>query len=237
MTSWADYWNADTPIYVSERHKALHYRGVARDIVALIGELGLPADATVLDHGCGEALSADLVARRVGRLYLCDGAPLVRERLAQRFAANERIAVLAPEAVGALSDASLDLIIVNSLVQYLTRDELFDLLAMWEAKLARGGRLVLADVIPREIRSTTDAAALLSFAWRGGFFGAALAGLARTALSDYRKLRSELGLAQYDEVEIIALLADAGFAAQRRRPNFGHNQARMTFVATPVEAL
>ncbi len=33
--SWRDFWNADTPIYVNERHKALHYGLVARDIVGL----------------------------------------------------------------------------------------------------------------------------------------------------------------------------------------------------------
>ena len=32
---------------------------------------------------------------------------------------------------------------------------------------------------------------------------------------------------------MIELLDDMGFAAERRRPNIGHNQARMTFVAQP----
>ena len=60
--SWRDFWNGDTPIYVSDRHKALHYRQIAKDIVSHI-----PAsDAVVLDHGCGEALSADRVAAACG---------------------------------------------------------------------------------------------------------------------------------------------------------------------------
>ena len=25
LMNWRDYWNQDTPIYVSERHKVLHY--------------------------------------------------------------------------------------------------------------------------------------------------------------------------------------------------------------------
>lgn len=89
--SWREFWNADTPIYVSERHKWLHYRGIAADLVALMDELGLPRDAAVLDHGSGEALGADRVAARCGRLFLCDGAPLVRERLAMRFAGEAGI--------------------------------------------------------------------------------------------------------------------------------------------------
>jgi hypothetical protein len=33
---------------------------------------------------------------------------------------------------------------------------------------------------------------------------------------------------------MIELLRDCGFAAERRSPNMGHNQARMTFLAMPL---
>jgi SAM-dependent methyltransferase len=228
--TWRDYWNSDTPIYVNERHKALHYRLVANDIAALIERPG----AVVLDHGCGEALSAQRVAAKCERLYLCDGAPLVRQRLEARFGADPRIAVLAPEEVDAFADSSLDLVVVNSLLQYLSLDDLRRLLRLWRAKLKPDGRLVLADVIPHDVSPLADAKALLSFAASGGFLKAALVGLVRTALSDYRKVRDELGFAQYDEPEMLEILAEAGFVAQRRARNLGHNQARMTFVATPA---
>jgi SAM-dependent methyltransferase len=228
--NWRDYWNQDTPIYVSERHKVLHYWLVANDIVALIPS---PA-ALVLDYGCGEALSANRVAARCAKLYLCDGAPLVRERLRARFRDEPRIAVVAPDEMGSLADRSLDLVVVNSLLQYLSLDELRGLLEAWRAKLKPGGTLVLADVIPPDTSPITDARALLTFAWAGGFLKSALLGLARTALSDYRRVRDELGLAQYGETEMIELLRDMGFVAERRPLNMGHNQARMTFVAKPA---
>jgi SAM-dependent methyltransferase len=232
--NWRDYWNADTPIYVSERHKLLHYRGIANDIVALIRELGLGNETSVLDHGCGEALSSDRVAAYCAQLTLSDTAPLVRERLTANFAGKNNIKVASPEEVEQLADGSLDLVIANSLLQYLTGDELFALLGLWKAKLKPQGRLVLADVLPRDLSPVGDALALLRFAGRGGFLTAALIGLVRTALSDYRKIRQDLGLAHYDEAEMIALLGKAGFSATRRRPNLGHNDARMTFIARPI---
>lgn len=228
--SWRDYWNADTPIYVNDRHKLLHYAGTARDIAAYVPG----PEAVLLDHGCGEALSADRVAAACGRLYLCDGAPLVRERLASRFASEPKITVMAPEEVDALPDHGVDLIVVNSLLQYLSTEELDGLLGLWHSKLKEDGRLVLADVIPHETGPLDDVAALLRFAWTGGFLRAALVGLARTALSDYAKLRSELGLTQYGEDEMLALLRDRGFAGRRAERNMGHNPKRMTFVATLV---
>jgi SAM-dependent methyltransferase len=228
--SWRDYWNQDTPIYSGERHKLLHYRLVSDDIVALIGS----GAARVLDHGCGEALFADRVARHCDHLYLCDGAPLVRDRLAERFAGNDRITVLAPEQLDHIEDGSLDLIVVNSLLQYLSLEELRGLLAIWRNKLSPDGRLILADIIPHDVSPVTDAKALLSLAWRGGFLKSALLGLGRTAFSEYRRIREEIGLSQYAEDEIEEILQDAGFRAERLARNMGHNQARMTYEARPA---
>jgi SAM-dependent methyltransferase len=228
--NWRDYWNQDTPIYASDRHKVLHYAGIARDLIALIPS----PDAVVLDHGSGEALSADRVAARCGRLYLLDAAPLVRDRLQQRFRGNPKITVIGPDELQDLPDRSLDLVVANSLLQYLSLDEFRTLLATWRAKLKPTGRLILADVIPHEVSPITDARALLSFAWSGGFLRHALLSLARTALSDYRTLRDELGLSQYGEAEMIEILRDEGFRAERLQRNLGHNQARMTFAAQPA---
>ncbi len=232
MASWVDYWNSDHPIYVNDRHKALHAAGIARDFARHI-----PArDAAVLDYGCGEALYAEDVARLCGRLVLADAAPAVRERLAERVAALPSVAVASPEEVLAMPDGSFDLIVANSLLQYLTIGQLVELLPLWRRLLKPEGRLVLADVVPPDVSPVTDAKALLSFAWKGGFVGAALMGFVRTALSDYRKLRGELGFTTHEEAEMLALLSRHGFAAERSHPNFGHNQARMTFVAKPGAA-
>lgn len=225
--SWRDFWNGEHSIYVSERHKALHYRRIAQDIAAAV-----PArDAAVLDVGCGEALSADLVAAAAGRLILCEAAPTVRDRLRARFAAVANLSVVAPEEVEALPDASLDLVVANSLIQYLSEEELEQALASWRGKLRPGGELVLADVIPPDLSPLTDATELIAFAWRGGFLFAALAGLVRTLFSDYRKLRAQYGLSTYSAAAIAGLLAEAGYGDVVPRPNFGHNPRRMSFSA------
>jgi len=227
--NWRDFWNRDNPIYVNQRHKLLHYRQIARDIAALLPS----SEAVVLDYGCGEAQSADIVAARVKLLFLSDAAPLVRGRLQQTFAVHERIRVLSPDEVAALEENSLDLIVVNSLVQYLSQAELEELLALWRNKLKPDGKLIIADIIPPNIGAVTDANALLRFAFKGGFFVPALIGLVRTALSDYRKLRNQLGLSHYTEAGMKTLLEKAGFSCTRLETNLGHNQARMAFSATP----
>jgi SAM-dependent methyltransferase len=231
--SWRDFWNGEHAIYVSDRHKALHYRRIAQDIAAAVPS----RDASVLDVGCGEALSADLVATASGRLILCEAAPTVREKLRARFGALANLSVVSPEEVEALPDDSLDLVVANSLIQYLSEDELKRALATWLAKLKPGGELILADVIPPDLSPLTDATELLGFAWRGGFFVAALGGLVRTVFSDYRKLRAQYGLSTYSAVGITALIEAAGFKGVTRRTNFGHNPHRMAFSARKQLAL
>ena len=75
-------------------------------------------------------------------------------------------------------------------------------------------------------------AAALAAIDAAGFVAAALGGLARTAVSDYRRLRAELGLTHYAEAEMLELLRDRGFSAERRPANIGPHAGRMTFLAT-----
>ncbi len=227
---WISFWDGAHAIYVSDRHKALHYARIAADLARFVPG----PTARVLDYGCGEALAAADLSRVCGSLTLCDAAPGVREKIGQRFQADPKVAVASPEEVEAMPDGSFDLIVANSLLQYLKRPQLDALLRVWRRLLAPGGRLLLADVIPPDVSAVRDAGALLAFAARDGFLGAAVVGLARTAVSPYRKLRGELGLSTYREGDFLAVLAGAGFAAERTRPNVGHNQSRMAFLATPT---
>jgi len=227
MTTWREFWDSAHSIYVSERHKDVHYRDVAEQLAAFVPH----PDARVLDHGSGEAVHADLAAARARELLLCDSAASVRASISARFAGNPKIKVIAPEDVERLPHGSLDLVFANSLVQYLTAAELDRLLAVWRGLLAPNGVLIVADVIPPHVGALSDGLALLRYAASNGFLGAALVGLARTALSRYRRLRSELGIARYSEADFLARLRTAGFSAERLPKNVEHNPARMTFRA------
>ncbi len=226
--SWRDFFEGDHSIYVNARHRLLHDELIAKAVARHIpGE-----HARVLDYGCGEASSAAHVAQRCAKLYLFDTSRLVRFKLEQRFADAPGVVVLDEAGFEALAPASLDMIVVVSVLQYVGEAEFERWLENFHDKLAPGGRLVLGDVVPKDLSPLEDARALLEFGWRGGFLGAALAGLVRTFFSSYRTLRNEFGLTTYDEKEMLGLLRDHRFAPERAAENIGHNQKRMTFVAT-----
>ena len=227
MEDWIDYYDSTHTIYASKRHRDLHFQVIARDIIGYISS----PDAVVLDYSCGEALSAARVAEACGKLYLAEPAPGVRGRLIARFAPNTRIRVRSLDDLRKMDEKSIDLVVMNSVIQYMTPDELDAALAVIRRLLKPGGRLVLGDVLRPEVGMISDVIALLRFALTHGFLKDALIGLISTALSDYRQLRSRVGLHRYSEAEMITKLAKAGFTASRAHFNIGHNPWRMTFVA------
>jgi ubiquinone/menaquinone biosynthesis C-methylase UbiE len=230
MDDWIDYYDSTHTIYASRRHRDLHFRLIAKDIIGYISS----PESVVLDYACGEALSAARVANACGKLILAEPAPGVRGRLIARFAPNTKIRVRSLDDVRKMQEKSIDLVVMNSVAQYMTSAELDAAFAVINRLLKSGGRLVLGDVLRPEVGMARDVLALLRFAAKHGFLKDALVGLISTALSDYRQLRARVGLARYGEAEMIAKLAAAGFTASRAPFNIGYNPWRMTFVARPA---
>ena len=155
----------------------------------------------------------------------------MRGRLIARFAPNTKIRVRSLEDLRKMPEKSIDLVIMNSVTQYMTPDELDAAFAVIRRLMKQTGRLVIGDILRPEVGMFSDVIALLRFAAQHGFLKDALVGLVSTALSDYRLLRSKVGLQRYSEAEITAKLAKSGFTASRAPVNIGHNPWRMTFVA------
>ena len=195
MDEWIDYYDSTHTIYVSKLHRDRHFAVIARDIAGYVAS----PDAVVLDYACGEALSAEQVAGACGRLILAEPAPGVRGRLVSRFAPNTKIRVRSLDELRHMDETSVDLAVMNSAAQYMTPAELDAAFAVVRRLLKPTGRLVLGDILQPHVGMSGDVIALLRFAAKHGFVKDALWGLARTALSDYRQLRTKIGLQRYNE--------------------------------------
>ena len=227
MKNWVEYYDSDHSIYVNARHRDVHYARLAEAFLRHVP----PGGARVLDYGCGEALHADRIAAAADRLLLAEAGPAVRGRLMARFRDNPAITVITTDEVKALPRGALDMVILHSVSQYLSSDDFAGLAALFHDLLAPGGLLLVGDVVPPRASVVADTVALLKFGRRDGFLVAAAAGLVRTFFSDYRQLRSRIGLTRYSEAEMVARLQASGLAATRAPANAGHLNSRMTFLA------
>src|SRR5262249_19598515 len=145
MSNWVEFYDfKHSVIYVNARHRDVHYRIIAEDVRHYVPS----ATAHVLDYGSGEATSADLIAAACEKLLLAEAAPNVRASLTMRYAGNPKIAVVTSEQVAALPKGSFDLIVMHSVAQYLSTNDLERLLATFRGLLKPNGLLVLGDIVP-----------------------------------------------------------------------------------------
>ena len=233
MNSWLDFWNAPNAIYVSRRHQDAHYAKVLGGIRRFMPAGGA---AVVLDWGCGDALAANDLAQTCRTLLLYDRADSTRCRLLANYAGSPKIRVLDDADLDAVSPASVDLIIVNSVVQYLDRRQLVDSLHLFRRLLKSDGKLLLGDIIAPDTPLVGHVATFLRFAWQNGFFVAAVIGLARNFVSPYRKLRRDAGYACYTEMQMLGLLDDNGFVGERLASNIAVSQLRSSYLARKSSA-
>jgi SAM-dependent methyltransferase len=230
---WISFYDfKHSVIYVNARHRDVHYRTIATDIAKLVPS---PA-ARVMDYGCGEATSADILADACVHLTMVEAAPNVRAALAARNAGNAKISVMTPEQAAAQPAGSYDMIVLHSVAQYLSGEELDKLLATFRRLLKPTGTFVLGDIIKPQLAAPMAALALLRFGASNGFFWAAVGGLIRILVSDYFKIKGKIGLSHYEEADMVKKLREAGYEPARAPRNIGHNQQRMTFLARPFTA-
>lgn len=234
---WRTYWETDASVYVNARHKAAHYALLADDLLRIASSLGTPLGSlNLLDFGCGEALSAGRIAARIGRLVLSDGSERVRQQLSKQFSGLPNVDVLSTEDISRLPGGAFDLIVLNSVLQYVSLTEAGPLLSSLARTLKPGGRILIGDILPPGLGAVTDARQLLSFAAREGFLLAAIIGLARAAVTDYAKVRARIGLTRYAPADVARLAQSCGLVADQLPVNIGHNPHRLAFLARSAAA-
>jgi len=159
---WQDYWDR------LEEH--VFFRVEAEDYVARLGAaLGPHLGARVLDFGCGFGFVADLLAPEVTALFVFDASDHMRRQAQLRLAGQANVRFLGPPGAAPWpAGLQFDLILVNSVVQYMTLDEFHGWLGRWRAMLAPGGRLVLSDLLISDVNPLCEVAELLVMSARGG---------------------------------------------------------------------
>jgi ubiquinone/menaquinone biosynthesis C-methylase UbiE len=165
-----------------------------------------------------------------GAVLLYDAAESTRARLKLVHGTDPRIRVVGRTEHEVAAD-SIDLVLVNSVIQYLSEAELDVALARFWSVLRPGGALLIGDVISPGTPALRHVTTFLGFAARRGFLPAAVGGLAQTFVSPYRRLQKEVGLAAYTPAQMLAKLERAGFAAEQLPRNIAVSPHRSSYLA------
>jgi SAM-dependent methyltransferase len=192
--------------------------------------------ARVLDFGCGFGHVAELLAPRVGELFLWDASANMRRRARLNIAAHQNIRFLDLSDPKSLPDElQFELILVNSVVQYMTFETFSAWLLRWRNMLAPRGRIVISDLIPPDYPAIWDIVDLLRFSARRGFLVRAL-WQAFSEICRYWGVRRVQPLSRIGWEELSQRGKDAGLTVSYLPVNLTHFKKRLTAVFTRADA-
>lgn len=227
-SSWSEYWNG-----MAQRHIFLVE---ARDHVRrLRSAVAVRGSDRVLDFGCGFGYVAELLAPDVAQVACWDAAAGMRRATAERTAQLPNVEQLSlAEGAPAAAAGSFDLVLVTSVIQYITPAELAGWLASWRALLRPGGRVVVSDVPVPGTSALTELIGMLRFAARNGFLLRAL----RDGIDEARRYAGSVrstDLQRWQPAELARAAGDAGLVAERLPNNLTHRTARFSMTLLRID--
>jgi SAM-dependent methyltransferase len=196
---WDSYWeklNSESWLY---REQSELY------VEKLASAVPLHAGMHILDFGCGFGFTAEFLVDHVADVWIWDSSANMRRRALERLAGRDNCHLLdLSNAGGAVDGPFFDLILVNSVVQYMSTKEFAGWLTDWRRRLAPNGRVLVSDLIPPDLGSVPDVLDLLRLGRRKGLLWRALRQCAAGAFS-YSSRRNAAPLARYSREDLNRL--------------------------------
>jgi cyclopropane fatty-acyl-phospholipid synthase-like methyltransferase len=223
--AWDDFWDQVASDQRLLREDAIEY------VHALAELIPLTPGIRVLDFGCGWGNVARLLGPRVGELCLWDDAPRMRRLAADSTSGMSNVRMLdlaAPESDG---EAEFDLILANSVAQFMTANEFQTWLRRWCHMVAPTGHIVVSDLVPPDYPALADLLTLLRFSSSKGFLARALWDAARV-MPLYWRTRKARPLLRTSRAELVAWGAEAGLSVHAFPTNLTCFKQRITAVFT-----
>jgi cyclopropane fatty-acyl-phospholipid synthase-like methyltransferase len=218
--SWRAYWER-----MEDRQQV--FRIEAADFAARVRRLLQPTtQMRVLDFGCGFGHTARMLAPHVGTIALWDASATVRRQARVRVADLPNVEFLDLSATGqAATFGKFDLILVHSVLQYMTEEEIRGWLGRFRNSLCANGRLLLSDLITPAAGGLAELLGYLAFARRNGFFWDALRAGVRE-LRAYWSARQTRPLTRVCEQRLTSWAGEAGLTLEWLHENLSHRQSR-----------
>ena len=222
MKSWDAYWNNKS------LNRTIMGVWAARFVGTYDRYIVFKPDDVVLDFGAGNGDVSFLIRNKVHHIYLYDKAQSMSEALQKNFSGEKNMQV-----VSNLSEIrdKVSVILVNSVIQYIPREEFNQILKDFKRIAQEGTCLVIADIIPRKYSLMGDFIGQLSLGLKYGFFIKLISFAVGTTRINAGMSLSPKHLIKYDQEEILQMIEENGFTGSLSPVNFTYSRKRYTIIA------
>lgn len=222
--SWKEYFDA-----LEDEQRI--FRIEAEDYVERLKKtISLSPGWRVLDFGCGFGHVARTLAPDVMEIVIWDEAESMRARARLNVADRRNVRWLDDwDQFKVRRDFCFDLVLVNSVVQYMPQEDFSEWLLRWKEVVAREGLIVVSDLLPKTARPVIDMASLIPFSARKGFLRHAIFQGCQELLR-YSRARKALRLTRVDHDDLQRLAAHSGLRLRLAPKNLTYRQQRITAI-------
>lgn len=183
----------------------------------------------LLDFGCGLGLVAGLLGGSVGELHYWDYSKNMLDTASENLVGMTNVREADLSTVNECGDECYDVVIVNSVIQYMSREDLSNWMRRWRQMLEPNGRLVVSDVILPDPAFLTEVMDSIRFSARKGF-------LIRTLVRNFAQyaryllVRSSAPMSRYSKNEFSKIAEDAGMLFRLLPENLTYRSNRFSAV-------
>ena len=222
--AWDDYWERlddKQPIFSLE----------AKDYVdRFTHTFADVSDARVLDFGCGFGLLSEAISPHVAEIAVWDTAANMRSIAYARLSAVKNVGFVDLSSRGLdMAAGEFDFILVNSVIQYMTFEELCAWLHRWKTLLGPSGRLVISDIMTHNYSFFRDLSAFLSICLRNGvLIRSIMAGIKE--IGNYSEVKASRPLLRLDAAQISEAAGGADLAVEILPKNLTYHYGRLSAV-------
>ena len=222
--AWDDYWERlddKQPIFSLE----------AKDYVQrFTSTFGDASHARILDFGCGFGLLSEALSPCAAEILVWDNAENMRRIAFKRLSRIDNVGfadLSSPDSDK--SAGTFDFILVNSVIQYMTFDDLCAWLQRWKGLLGPGGRLVISDIMTHKYSFVRDLMAFLAICLRNGVLMRSIVAGIRE-IGNYSAVKASRPLLRLDVGKIMESAGRSDLAVDILPENLTYHYGRLSAV-------